>query len=269
MSIANLTGCLCPSIETKTLQVTTGASSGRVLTSDASGNATWQVPSGGGGVTSVTNANGTNFSISGGSPTVLTATMQQNLGTTGTPSFQTVALTAGSAQLVFPHFTISQMITPPLGHARTIKFYDPTQNAVDVTTTLQLGMRDFIEAFNIATPYTLQTSQSGVVMMMDDFADTPFIVNLPNIASVIAAGVQFDFLLMAQSADVVINAATANTVYGIVDCKGTHVLSSPTGSTTVTCTAPFIADKLSFIADTQGNWNVSGMCTRTNTVVFS
>jgi len=42
----NIVGTLC----TDTLQVSTGAASGCVLTSDGSGNATWETPSGGGGI---------------------------------------------------------------------------------------------------------------------------------------------------------------------------------------------------------------------------
>jgi hypothetical protein len=85
MSIANISGSLVPLVQTQALQVISDPlpASGDVLTSDSKGNATWQAPAGG-GVTSVTNAQGTNFAVAG---SVLTGGMQQDLSTTGTPTF--------------------------------------------------------------------------------------------------------------------------------------------------------------------------------------
>ena len=76
------------SIEVKSLQVTGGATNSYVLTSDASGNATWQAPSGGGGVTSVNAGDGTISLASGDTGAVLLEATGifngKNLSTTGT-----------------------------------------------------------------------------------------------------------------------------------------------------------------------------------------
>ncbi len=52
------------------LQVLSGATNGDVLTSDASGNATWQVPSGGGSTPTFTSVNGNTFYAAGQSSVI-------------------------------------------------------------------------------------------------------------------------------------------------------------------------------------------------------
>ncbi len=66
------------------IKLTSGATNGYVLTSDASGNASWAAEAATGALNSVTNANGTNLGFTGG---VLYGNMFQNLGTGGSPKF--------------------------------------------------------------------------------------------------------------------------------------------------------------------------------------
>jgi len=101
------------SLNTVNLQVVKNPTSGFVLTSDILGNATWQVPAGptgsmgstgntgstgstgatgppgGSGITTVSNSNGTNFSISGSN---LAGNMTQNLSNVGNVAFNSVSL---------------------------------------------------------------------------------------------------------------------------------------------------------------------------------
>lgn len=83
---ANTLGNSSTSLITGALQITTSPAAGRVLTSDASGNGTWQVPTG--GVTSITGT--ANQVIVGGTPTVPVLSTPQDIGTSSNVQFNNV-----------------------------------------------------------------------------------------------------------------------------------------------------------------------------------